>query len=70
MLDNVDGDTEQDLANNRGRLNAALLIESWPTPLSRFRPAPRPEEGPWWWRGEEDASASFFAGMGIDPKDL
>lgn len=58
-------ETEQEYRNNLAELDALLALESWSTPLSRSRPAPLPEEGPWWWRGDEDASASFIESMGI-----
>lgn len=69
MIDHLpDVDTEQEAINNLGRLDALLAVESWSTPLSRKVPRP-PSEGPWWWRGEEDASDSFLTSMGVQFDD-
>lgn len=70
MLDHLpEVDTRQEYENNLARLNAELALESWSTPLSRKAPEVIPSEGPWWWRGEEDASQSFLASMGIQLDD-
>lgn len=49
----------------RDRLDALLQVESWSHLLPRSRPVQRPADGPWWWKGDEDASASFIESMGI-----
>lgn len=61
--------SRQDRENQLNRLNALLAIESWATPSPRQVPEAVPSEGPWWWRGAEDASASFIESMGITFND-
>jgi hypothetical protein len=54
-------------SEGRNQLDAALEVASWPwagqTPAqAQARPAGVPS----WWHGEEEASQSFLAGLGIN----
>jgi len=59
----------EDYEQERARLDGILEIESWSQLLPRPRPVQRPVDAPWWWRGDEDASASFIESMGINLDD-
>jgi hypothetical protein len=50
----------------RAQLDAALGVPGWPGPATRPRPAEPVEPGaPAWWHGEEEASQSFLAAVGV-----
>jgi hypothetical protein len=49
----------------RGDLDTALLVSEWRTPRTKPITEELPPGAPSWWRGEEEASESFFKSMGI-----
>jgi hypothetical protein len=50
----------------RAELDGALGVAGWPGPAHRWRPsAPREPGAPSWWHGDEEASQSFLAAMGV-----
>jgi hypothetical protein len=59
-----DGQTEEQA---RARFDADLGVSAWALPgHDRREHEPQPDDGaPWWWHGNEDASQSFLASMGV-----
>jgi hypothetical protein len=50
----------------RAQLDAALGVAGWPAPAQRPRPVEPTEPGaPAWWQGDEEASQSFLAAVGV-----
>lgn len=49
----------------RGELDAALGVAAWPGPLPPARVVPVEPGAPAWWHGDEEASQSFLAAMGV-----
>jgi hypothetical protein len=49
----------------RDQLNGTLGVADWLTPVDRRKLKPAVSEGPWWWRGDEDASQGFLTAMGV-----
>jgi hypothetical protein len=65
-------DYSEEEGDVRGTLDKALDVASWPSPMRPAEPVDRVvkidgEEfrAPTWWRGDEDASQSFLASMGV-----
>lgn len=50
-------------------LDGPLRVDDWAAPGEYVKPPSEdiPQGAPSWWRGDEDASQSFFKAMGIDP---
>lgn len=58
-----DGQTEEQA---RRQFDALLGTSGWPTPGRAPREVePRDPAAPWWWQGDEEASGSFLAAMGV-----
>jgi hypothetical protein len=50
----------------RKAFDGQLGVSGWGTPLYEVKDVERPDPGaPWWWQGEEEASSSFLASMGV-----
>ena len=72
MVQRLDG-SEEEGENVRAKLDRAVDVASWQTPLTRTHtPASRTVDidgeefvAPSWWRGDEEASQSFLASMGV-----
>lgn len=67
MIQRLDQGDEED--PNRGEaarreFDATLGVTLWTSPLSPVI-LQVPTEGPWWWRGDEEASSSFLSEMGV-----
>lgn len=65
MLKRLPYDEKRD---HRAELDRALLTSAWVTP---WNPTGREAgaaatRGPAWWRGDEDASQSFLAAVGVN----
>jgi hypothetical protein len=52
----------------RASIDNALGVSSWPGPVRQPRP-PAESGAPAWWAGDEDASQSFLAEMGVTLAD-
>ena len=51
----------------RKRFDGQLAVRAWTTPGTRDKtPDPRDPKAPYWWDGDEDASQSFLAAMGVN----
>jgi hypothetical protein len=71
MLERLIMPDEKTNPDPRGDLDRILEVDYWSTPVTTpTRAADVPPEAPVWWRGEEEASQSFFTAMGIDPTKL
>ncbi len=59
-----EGQTEEQA---RRKFDADLGVSAWALPgRDRREIEPQPDTGaPWWWHGDEDASQSFLASMGV-----
>jgi len=64
-LERLPVDDEKDY---RTQFMGELDVASWSSPIS-VKVVPTVKEGPWWWHGDEDASQSFLAAMGVDLSD-
>lgn len=64
-LDRVKVD-EEGRRDYRAEFIHALGVASWTSPLSELVVKPTVDEGPAWWHGDEDASQSFMAAMGVN----
>jgi len=50
----------------RAAFDSDLGMSQWLVPGRQPKPpAPRDPGAPWWWHGDEDASDSFLAAMGV-----
>lgn len=65
MIERLDYDSDQP-ERPRRELNQTLDVDAWQLPGVRPRKPQVVEVGqPSWWRGDEDASQSFLASMGM-----
>jgi len=62
MLQRLDYDEKR---NIRGEFEHALGVRYWVTPFDQDV-VRIPIEGPWWWRGDEEASGTFLSSMGVN----
>lgn len=52
-------------------IDGPLSVDTWHSPGTATREELGvSDEAPAWWRGDEDASQSFFKAVGIDPHAL
>lgn len=50
----------------RKKFDRMLNVGEWATPWN-IDPEPDPlKDAPWWWSGDDEASSSFLAEMGLD----
>lgn len=63
---------EEEQPDPRGELlDGPLEVDTWEIPGRRSRrELGISDDAPSWWRGDEDASQSFFKAMGIDPRTV
>jgi hypothetical protein len=47
------------------QFDARLSVAGWGMPGLEATEVTREEDAPWWWSGEEEASDSFLASMGV-----
>jgi hypothetical protein len=68
LVDNLKVEEDEDPEKVRKKIDRELLVGRWGTPA--VQPKPRdssiPDNAPVWWDGEEEASSSFLAAMGVD----
>lgn len=58
--------TGQSAEDARRAFDGNFGVSGWGTPLQEVRTVPLRDPGaPWWWQGEEEASGSFLASMGV-----
>lgn len=68
MLQRLDQGDEEDpnaAQGIRAEFDGQLGVTLWTSPLSPVI-LQLPTEGPWWWRGDEEASSSFLREMGVN----
>lgn len=67
MVSQLDYDEERvSYEQARTEFDRLLQVEAWGSPLQPAPTVPAVSEGPWWWRGDEDASQSFLREMGVE----
>lgn len=61
-------DENEQPETTRRRVDDMLYVREWSTPGAD--PTPRaddvPDDAPFWWKGDEEASQSFLQSMGVD----
>lgn len=66
MLQRLDTDQKDKTPEQvRQEFDTKLLVGEWETPGYGSDPHAHDDGSPAWWRGEEDASQSFLASMGV-----
>lgn len=64
MLDRLEYDND-DPGRSRRELDRKLEVDAWLVPGTRPRVRDVAASAPHWWHGDEDASQSFLAAMGV-----
>lgn len=52
--------------NYRAELDSILGVRAWGRPGQQVKHYERPANAPSWWHGDEEASDSFLAAMGVN----
>ncbi|MGW2213197.1 hypothetical protein [Streptomyces sp. NPDC001781] len=68
MCERLDGGEDEDPEVVRRRFDADLGTGQWlrvPGEVRRYADAEADPAAPWWWEGDEEASASFLAAQGV-----
>lgn len=68
MCERLDAGEDEDPEAVRRRFDSDLSVKRWrrtPDDTDKYAGAPVDPAAPWWWAGEEEASDSFLAAMGV-----